>query len=178
MTNNLLFSKHINNISLNVSRITGSLGSIQNFVPGCILLKLFYSLALPYLTNHIVVWGAAPASHLSNLNVRVNNLLRLILGVKWVNGRPTLGNRHLYKILGILNVNSLFKFNLFKFLKLLLEGKAPEFFEMLLQPHLRSHSYETRRGMFQHPNLTYEDERRDLGHQLIPNRIKICLVIS
>ena len=117
LTNSLSYAKHINNVSLNVSRITGTLSGLVNSLPVSILLKLYYALAFPHLTAHIIVWGSSPLSHMRQLNVRVNNLLRLILRVPWENGRPLLGNNDLYQLLGVLNVNSIFKYNLFKFLR-------------------------------------------------------------
>ena len=57
--------------------------------------------------------------------------------------------------------------NLFKLLKQLLEGKIPELFNLLLYPYLTTHSYETRGGVFRHPPLRCEIERRALPHQLI-----------
>ena len=41
------------------------------------------------------------------------------------------------------------------------------FFSILLQPYVTTHSYETRGGVFRHPPLTCEVERRALPHQLI-----------
>ena len=167
ITNSLSFSKHIDNIAMNISRITGSFINLRMIIPAYFLIKLYYALALPYLTNHIIVWGAAPHCHLQKLMTRVNNLLRMILGVGWVNGRPTVSTDELYDSLGILKITSLFKYNLFKFLRLLLDGKLPDFYNLLLSPYLSSRSYNTRAGKFRHPALVCEVERRALSHQLI-----------
>ena len=166
LTNNLSFGKHIKNMALNISRVTGTLTSLTNFLPIRVLLKLYSALALPYLTNHLIVWGAAPVSQMRVLNVRVNRMLRLILRVPYVDGRPTMSNNELYQFLDILNLDNLFRYNLFKFLKLMLDGKAPEFYDILLRPHLSSHTYQTRR-MFRHPYVNCEVVRRALSHQLI-----------
>ena len=166
LTNNLSFGKHIKNMALNISRVTGTLTSLTNFLPIRVLLKLYSALALPYLTNHLIVWGAAPVSQMRVLNVRVNRMLRLILRVPYVDGRPTMSNNELYRFLDILNLDNLFRYNLFKFLKLMLDGKAPEFYDILLRPHLSSHTYQTR-GMFRHPYVNCEVVRRALSHQLI-----------
>ena len=167
LTRNLNFSRHINNIALNVSRITGSIINLRSFLPCQILVKLYYALAYPYISNHIIVWGASPPCHLKSLNVRINNLLRIILGVTRVNGRPTMSNTELYKNLGLLNLSSIFKYSLFRFLRLLLDGKMPEFWNILLSEHLINHTYNTRQLRFRHPALTCEIERRALPHQLI-----------
>ena len=167
ITKNLSFATHINKVSLNLSRITGSLVNLRSFVPRHILLKLYFALAYPHIQNHIVVWGASPASHLKVLDVRINNMLRVIQGVARVNGRPTVSNDDLYKQLGLLNLTSIFRYNLFKLLRFLIDGKLPDFWNILMAEYLTSHSYNTRQLRFRHPSLLCEIERRALSHQLI-----------
>ena len=55
ITNTLNFSKHISNISLNISRITGSIVNLRSFLPTQILLKLYHALVFPHISNHIVL---------------------------------------------------------------------------------------------------------------------------
>ena len=99
--------------------------------------------------------------------MRVNNLLRIILGIIKVNGRPTVSNAEIYKQLGLLNVKNVYQYNLFKLLRLLLDGELPEFWNILLAENLTSHVYNTRQLRFRHPALVCEVERRALPHQLI-----------
>ena len=167
LTNNLSFSSHISKVALNLSRITGTFINLRSFLPIPILIKLYYALAFPHIQNHIVVWGSAPASHLKSLTVRINNMLRIIQGVTRVNGRPTIGNDELYNRLGLLKLKSVFQLNLFKLLRLLLDGKLPEFFNILLSMYIAPHNYNTRHIRFRHPALVCEVERRALSHQLI-----------
>ena len=94
-------------------------------------------------------------------------MLRIIQGVVRVNGRPTVSNNELYKQLGLLKLTSVFKYNLFKCLRLLLSGELPEFWNILLSTHMALHAYNTRQIRFRHPSLTCEIERRALSHQLI-----------
>ena len=162
ITNNLN-SKHIDNISLNVSRMTGTFTCLRMVVPRNVLMKLYYALIYPHLTNHVVVWGSAPPSHLKTLTVRINNLLRIILGITWENGRPSRSNSELYKELSVLRLENIFKFNLCKLLRLLLDGRLPEFWELLLGDHIAPHAYNTRQIRFKHPNISCEVERR-LSH--------------
>lgn len=167
ITHNLSFSKHISNVSLNVSRITGSFVNLRTMVPLQILIRLFYALVFPHMINHIIIWGSAPQSHMSPLNVRVNNLLRVILGVRRINGRPIVSVNDMYGELGLLKLGSLFKFNLYKFLRLLIAGELPDLATMLLGEHLITHTYNTRQVRFRHPALICETERRAIPHQLI-----------
>ena len=163
----LSFATHINNISLNVSRITGSLVNLRSFVPLHVLIKLYYALVFPHLTNNVIIWGSAPTSHMKRLTVRVNNMLRVILGVRWENGRPTVGTDEIYKQLGLLKVENIFKYNMFKLLRQLLDGQIMDFMELLLSQYASTHTYQTRQIRYRHPALTCEVERRGLPHQLI-----------
>ena len=167
ITNTLNFNRHINNISLNISRITGTIVNLRSIVPIQILVKLYYALALPHIFSHIVVWGAAPDYQLKTLFVSINNMLRTILGVSRINGRPTISNDDLYKQLGLLKLNSIHKYELFKFLKLMLDGKLPEFWNILMAEYITPHTYNTRQIRLRHPALVCEVERRALPHQVI-----------
>ena len=167
LTNTLTYAKHISNVSLNISRITGALVGIRDIVPLKVLIKLYSSLALPHLMHHIIIWGSAPACQMDRLFIRVNNLLRMILGIQWENVRPLVGTDELYKTLGVLKLNSLYKLRIFKFLRQLLVGKNPDLYDMLLRPYLSNHNYRTRGNVFRHPALVCEIERRFLPHQMI-----------
>ena len=121
----------------------------------------------PHLNNHAIVWGSAPPSHLKTLTVRVNNILRTILGVTWENNRPTVSNNDLYKHLNFLKLGNIYKLNLYKLLRSLLDGDLPEFWQLLLANYVTSHTYNTRGIRFRHPNIVCEVERRALSYQLI-----------
>ena len=97
LTNKLCFCSHINKIVLNISRTTGLFSNLRNIIPGSVMMKLFYALAYPQLINHITAWGAAPTTHLKVLSTRLNNMLRVILGIRWINGRPNVSANYMYK---------------------------------------------------------------------------------
>ena len=107
--------------------------------------------------------GGCPVYQLRNVAVRINNMLRIMQGVIRVNGRPTVSNNELYKQLGFLKLTSVFKYNLFKFLRLLLSRELPEFWNILLSTYIAQHSYNIRQIRFRHPALTCEVERRALS---------------
>ena len=128
---------------------------------------LYSTFVLPHLLLHIEIWGASPAVHMSRLNTKVNMLLRTILRVRYLEGRPMLNTTLMYKQLGILKVKSVFRYRLFGFLICLLSGSIPEFFELLLTPFLTNHNYGTRNRNFRVPLVSCEVERRALSYQLI-----------
>ena len=167
LTNKLSFGKHISKVALNVSRISGLVSSIRSIVPRRILMKIYESLAIPHISLHLEVWGSAPEYQLSWLEIKVNNLLRIILGIRRVNNIPVVGVREMYRTLCIPNLKSQFRLKMFKLLHSLITGNLPEEFDFLLRPYVVDHNYGTRRGTFRHPNLTCEVERRFLSHQLI-----------
>ena len=167
VTSKMNYSKHIDTVALKVSRITGTFTCLRSFVPKNILIKLYYALLFPHLNNHIIVWGSAPPSNLKTLIIRVNNILRVILGVKWRNGKPLLSNDELYKQLDVMKINSIYKYNLYKFLRLILDGELPQFWQLLLARYVSPHAYNTRNIRFRHPNIGTEVERRGLSYQLI-----------
>ena len=73
ITNNMSFSKHINDITNKISQITGTFLSLKNIVPINILIELYYALVYPHLKANVITWGLAPASHIYPLRVRLNN---------------------------------------------------------------------------------------------------------
>ena len=97
----------------------------------------------------------------------MNNLLRVILGVRWVDWRPEVNTVQLYKENNLLKLGNIFRLHLFKLLKQLLDGKFPDIYSLLLEPHLSTRVHETRNSLFRHPALRCEVERRFLPHQLI-----------
>ena len=167
ITNKLCFANHINRVALNISCITGISTNVRSIVPYHIVMKLYFALAFPHLMNHVVVWGSAPLCHLKMLATRQNNMLRVMSGVRWIDGRPGISTRGMYESSGIMNINSIFKYSLFKLVRQLIDGRLPEFFRILLEPHISHHTYRTRGGRFRHPALVSEVERRFLPHQLI-----------
>ena len=168
ITNKLCFANHISRVALNISRITGIFTNVRSIVPYHIVMKLYFALAFPHLMNHVVIWGSAPPScHLKILATHQNDMLRVMSGVRWVDGRPDISTRKMYKSNGAMNINSIFKYCLFKLIRQLLDGRLPEFFRILLEPHISHHTYGTRGGRFRHPALVSEVERRFLPHQLI-----------
>ena len=167
LTNGLSFGRHISKVALNVSRISGMISNIRSFIPRHILMKIYEALAVPHIHLHLELWGSSPEYQMSWLEIKINNLLRTILGVRRINNIPVIGVHEMFQTLGILNLKSHYRLKMFKFLHSLVTGKFPEEFDFLLRPYLANHNYGTRGGTFRHPNLTCEVERRFLTHQLI-----------
>ena len=167
VSSKLTFQSHIEKVTAKLSRYIGVFSQLNKTVPLEVLKLLYFSFIVPHLCLHIVVWGASPDFHLNKLKTKQNTLLRIILKVRYENGRPVVGNIELYKNLMVLNLDNLYKLHLFKFLVLMLHGRLPNFYDMLLRPLISDHGYNTRAGVFRHPLLNSEIERRSVTHQVI-----------
>ena len=117
---------------------------------------------MSHILLHIEIWGAAPAVHTSRLNVKINMLLRSMMGV-----RPFLDTTRMYNQLGILKLKNVFKLTLYSLLVSLLNGSLPDFFNLFLAPYLTTHDYATRRRIFRTPLVSCEVERRAVSYQLV-----------
>ena len=73
----------------------------------------------------------------------------------------------MYRKLNLLKLNNIVRLNLYKLLRLLLDGELPEFWQLLLANYVTQHEYNTRRVGFRHSNIVCELERRALSYQLI-----------
>ena len=167
LTNKLSYGMHIAKVALNISRISGMIASVREFVPRYILLKLYLALALPHINFHLEIRGSAPAYQLNVLEVKINNLIRMIFGIYRQNGIPSMGTQEMYRTFGMLKLGSFHKLKVFKLLRAILGGQIPQLYEILLNLYYSQHNYATRGIIFRHPGLTCEIERRFLSHQLI-----------
>ena len=103
-----------------------------------------------HILLHIEIWGAAPAVHMSRLNVKINMLLRSIMGVMYIGGTPNLDTTSMYNQLGILKLKNVFQLRLYSLLVSLLNGSLPDFFNLFLAPYLTAHNFATRGRMLEH----------------------------
>ena len=161
------YSLHISNVVSRISRFVGTFHCLRVIVPKSVLTMLYSSFVLPHILLHIEIWGAAPEVHISRLNIKMNKLLRAILGVSYVNGRPTMDTTIMYNQMGILKLNNVYKLRLYNLLVNLLSGLLPDLYEMLLGPYLTAHNYSTRQRIFRNPFVSCEVERRAVAYQLV-----------
>ena len=167
LTSKMSHSMHIINVVSRVSRFIGTFYCLRVVVPRFVLTMLNSSFVMPHILLHIEIWGAAPAVHMSSLNVKINMLLRSIMGVRYIGGRPTLDTTSMYNQLGILKLKNVFKLRLHSLLVSLLNGSLPDFFNLFLSPYLTAHNYATRGRIFRTPLVSCEVERRAVSYQLI-----------
>ena len=167
LNNRMSYSGHNDRICTKVSQYIGVFYNLNKILPKDVLVLLYHTFILPHLMLHIVLWGTAPEVYMSKLRIKQNKLLRAILNVEVVNGIPQQRSMAMYNNLGLLTISNLFRFQLFRFLNLLLNGSLPSFYNLLLRPLLSNHNYGTRTRRFRHPLVVCEVERRAVAHQLV-----------
>ena len=104
---NLKFNLHINNISQKISKNTGMIRKIKEFIPNDTLINLYHSLVEPYLYYCSLIFGGAFQSHINTLEVAQRKCVRV------VGNQPY--NAHSNPIfcrLKLLKMHDIYKFNL------------------------------------------------------------------
>ena len=69
-------------------------------------MKLYHALAFPHLVSHVVIWDSAQSCHFKISTVHQKNMLSVMFGVLWVDGKPDVSTQDMYKLCGVMNVKS------------------------------------------------------------------------
>ena len=160
------FACHINLVSTHISRFTGIFHHLRKIVPLSVLKTLYHSFIVPHIVLHIEIWGAAPETYMNKISIKQNKLLRAILGIQVIDGRPVGRVVDMYRNFNVLTVKNIFQLQLFKFLMYVL-NENPQFYNFLLRPLETTHAYRTRGGDYRQPMLTCEVQRRGVINQLV-----------
>ena len=75
---NLSWRNHINHITLKISKNIGIMSRLRHTVPQSILLYIYKSLVLPYLSYGIAAWGRAANYLINNILILQKRALRTI----------------------------------------------------------------------------------------------------
>ena len=134
LTNKMSFSSHINNVVNRIRFFVGTFYVLRAVLPESVLKMLYHSFVQPHVLLHIEIWGAAPTVYMRRLEIKINMLLRSMLGVRYDGGRPVQDTTSMYRQLGILKVYNVFKLRMFKLLVVLLNGPWPKFHDLLFRP--------------------------------------------
>ena len=76
--NKLTWQSHIDLVSLKISKGIGILNRLKSFIPVRILVMLYNTLILPYLTYCNIVWGSAYSSRLKRLFILQKRAIRTV----------------------------------------------------------------------------------------------------
>ena len=129
---NMTWKSHIHKITNKISRAIGIINSLKNTLPRSILLTLYNSLIVPHIQYSILCWGSNPG----NVVTRQKQAVRLISGNKY--------NSHtqpIFKNMGLLNFQDIFKLNVLKFYFKLKNETLPHYLQNMFTAQ---HEHNTR----------------------------------
>ena len=76
--NSLKWKAHIEDVKIRISRITGLLYQIRDYLPPDIIKQVYYGLAYPHILYCVAVWGGAYKTFLDGLFIAQKRLLRVM----------------------------------------------------------------------------------------------------
>ena len=135
----LSWSTHIQHLSLQLAKITGLLYRLRSYVTDDTLLMLYFSLVYSRIQYGITLWGTSAKSYMREINVRLNNVVRLMTYSKKYSHVS-----QLYKHLNLLKLNDIYKFEIAKFMYLLHNKKLPAVLSSQFTKIEKIHSHNTR----------------------------------
>ena len=160
LASNLNFNLHVNEVTMKISKLHGMFAAISHHLPTSVLVILYFSLVYPHLIQNIIIWGGAPESVLAKLRVKINNVLRCILKVQYVDGRPLMSVNGMYRLLEFLKVEDIYKYYLLKFIHGSLYGNMSDIYECYFAPLVPRHTYASRETRLRLPPVRLEVEKR------------------
>ena len=75
---NLSWKNHVNSVIIKISKTIGMIAKLRYFVPSTVLVNIYNSLILPYITYGPIAWGNASNAYLNKILVLQKRVLRLI----------------------------------------------------------------------------------------------------
>ena len=156
---NLNFILQSREIVKKLSKLHGMFYSISNILPQSAMIKIFYSLVYPVLTQDIIIWGGIAKSNTCKIKILINKILRIILKVKFNEiNIPLVRTGEMYRNLSILQFDDIYRLNILKFLHYSLY-KNQTFFNKYFLPLLPTHHYNTRNVRINLPNVRLDIEK-------------------
>ena len=110
--NKLSFTTHLNSIKNKISRGTGIIYSLIVYFLQSILLKLYFSITYPYLTQNIILWGGVSENKLRLIQIQMNKALRHIFNIInfYHRYKPLMATNDMYKTLNLLKIKDVYQF--------------------------------------------------------------------
>ena len=108
---NLNWSAHTKQLSLQLSRYAGLLYKTRKFLGKETLSLIYYTLIYSTVQYGITIWGSAKKTHLHDLSIRLNNIVRII-----TNSSKFCPITRLYKNLNFLKLEDIYKLKLAKYM--------------------------------------------------------------
>ena len=156
------WSRHINYISMKISRSTGILYRLKDIYPQSVLLTLYNTLILPHFHYCLLLWGST---------VKDNHPLHLLQkkAVRIIDNSHYIAHTEpICKVHRILKVSDMFSIALWKFYHKLMNNKLPKCFSTI-KPNLPviTEHYEIRNPVFHLPAIKHKFAESSLQYCLI-----------
>ena len=158
----LSWDKHINHISLKVSKAIGILYRLKSIYPHRVLLTLYNTLILPYFNYCILSWGSTLREN-HHLHLLQKKAIRIITNSNYI-----AHTEPLLKELRLLKVTCMFPLAIWKFYFKLMNNQLPLYFEFMKPPlpQVCTH-YDIRSPAFHLP---------EIRHSFAEQSIRYCLI--
>ena len=141
----LTWGKHIDNLTLKLSKNIGLLYKIRPFVNNKLMKTLYYGLVYPHLTYAIEVWGSADNTHINKILILQKRFVRLIThSDKRQCDYSFLPSNPLFYTLKFHKIQDIFKLNISKFIFKCLNKSTPINFHCWYRLTSQIHNYNTR----------------------------------
>ena len=72
------WKNHVDSVIIKISKTIGMIAKLRYFVPSTVLVNIYNSLILPYITYGLIAWGNASNAYLNKILVLQKRVLRLI----------------------------------------------------------------------------------------------------
>ena len=153
--NKLSWKPHIRYICTKVAKGIGVILKARKVFDHETLSTLYYTFVYPYLNYCIHVWGGAYDTHLNDLCVLQNKIVRIINGVP-----PRTNTDYLYSQQSILSVNRLYYNNIGIFMYKYSNSMLPGMFDNFFHKIEDTHSYCTRQSTAKHLYVKFRSTTR------------------
>ena len=170
----LNWAEHINHIKSKLSKSLFVLRSLKNCINTECLLTLYNTMASPYISYGILLWGGASMALLKKIDVMQKKLIRLVNGLDY-NAHTIL----FFNKCRVLKVADMYKCELSVFLFSVIHHQLPNPICCLFTPNEKIHCHDTRQKMMPHVvRHTTHKTTKSLFHtalqeyQQVPSNIK------
>ena len=133
--NKLNWHNHIEYLCTKISKAVGVLSQLKYRLPRPVLKMIYHSLIASYLRYGVITWGSAKSTAMKKLNSLNDRALKII-------SPRNVSLDAAYQYSKALTIESLFKFELAKFIHAISTEKQPKAFTSYVIPI--SHTYQTR----------------------------------
>ena len=160
----LSWKYHISFVCSRISRNTGIISKLRYYLSVKQLTQIYYNLIYPYISYGIIAWGSIYKTHISKIQVKQNQIVRLIFFATAF-GSETENAKPLLNLLGLLTVNNIYRLQVSKFVHSWHKGSLPVLFDNMFQYASNVHHYNTRYTAKK--NLYKPSVRTNIGKQSI-----------